>query len=149
MAEGWARQYALQRGWPVETRSGGIMGLQDHPADPLAVKVMGEVGVDLGSHRSGGVDEETMAWADYVMVMEMRHATTLRQRFPQYEAKVMLLGHFGGLVEVPDPIGGWRWRFRSSREQIHRCVVGFMDQLPPPQELPSPVEPASASPDSA
>lgn len=149
MAEGWARQYAAERGWPVETRSGGIMGLKDHPADPLAVKVMGEAKVDLSTHRSGGVDEEMMAWADHVMVMEMRHATTLRHRFPQYEHKIMLLGHFGGLVEVPDPIGGWRWRFRSSREQIRRCVVGFMDQLPPPgttsRPPPSPSEPSDES----
>lgn len=140
MAEGWSRQYAQQRGWQVETRSGGIMGLLGHPADPLAVKVMGEIGVDLASHLSGGVDEETMDWADFVLVMEMRHATTLRQRFPLHDAKIMLLGHFGGLVEVPDPIGGWRWRFRSSREQIHRCVVGFMDQLPPPVDLSQPAE---------
>ncbi len=136
MAEGWARQYARQRGWPVETRSGGIMGLMGHPADPLAVRVMAEADADIGAHQSKGVEEEDMAWADHVLVMELRHASVLRQRFPQHEGKILLLGSFGGLVEVPDPIGGWRWRFRKSRDQIQRCVIGFMDQLPPPTVLP-------------
>ncbi|MCB9777477.1 MAG: hypothetical protein H6742_02810 [Alphaproteobacteria bacterium] len=133
MAEGWAAWYGAQRGWPVEVRSGGIMGLMGHPADPLAIKVMAEVGIDISGHRSGGVDEEMIAWADHVLVMEMRHASSLRRRIPASDSKVLMLGNFGGLVEVPDPVGGWRWRFRTSRDQLKKCVQGFMDQLPPPQ----------------
>jgi len=133
MAAGWARAYAARREWPVEVRSGGVMGLIGHPADPLAVKVMAEVGVDLSEHRSVGVEQELMDWADHVLVMEMRHASTLRRRFPEHEGKVLMLGNFGGLVEIPDPVGGWRWRFRKSRDQLSRCVTTFMDQLPPPR----------------
>lgn len=135
MAAGFARAYGDRRGWPVQVRSGGIMGLIGHHADPLAIKVMNEVGVDISDHRSGGVDADLLAWSDYVLVMEMRHASTLRQRFPDGADKVLMLGNFGGLVEIPDPIGGWRWRFRKSRAQLHRCVEGFMDQLPPPAQL--------------
>ncbi|NOY26706.1 MAG: low molecular weight phosphotyrosine protein phosphatase [Oligoflexia bacterium] len=132
MAEAWARHYGSERDWPIEVRSAGIMGLVGHPADPLAVKVMSEVDIDLSAHKSRGVDDEFMDWADHVLVMEMRHATILRQRFPESDGKVLMLGNFGGLVEVPDPIGGWRWRFRKSRDQLQRCVVNFIDQLPPP-----------------
>lgn len=135
MAAGFSRAYGASREWPVEVRSGGIMGLVGHHADPLAIKVMGEVGIDIANHRSGGVDADLMAWSDYVLVMEMRHASTLRKRFPEHETKVLMLGNFGGLVEIPDPVGGWRWRFRKSRDQLKKCVEGFMDQLPPPVSL--------------
>lgn len=136
MAEGFARHYGASRSWPVEARSGGIMGLVGHPADPLAVRVMSEAGVDISAHRSSPVEPEHMDWAHHVLVMEMRHASALRRRFPEHDAKILMLGNFGGLVEIPDPVGGWRWRFRKSRDQLQKCVVTFMDQLPPPVARP-------------
>ncbi len=135
MAAGFARAYGESRGWPIEVRSAGIMGLINHHADPLAIKVMAEVGVDISDHRSSGVTDELVDWADHILVMEMRHATTLRQRHPASDSKVLMLGNFGGMVEIPDPVGGWRWRFRRNRDQLHKCTEAFMDQLPPPQVL--------------
>jgi len=133
MAEGLAEGYAADRGWPIEVASGGIMGLIDRLADPHAVKVMGELGLDISSHRSQGVEQELVDWADYILVMELRHQMKLHERFPHVEGRVLMLGSFGGIHEVRDPIGGWRWRFRKSRDEIRRCVEGFMDRLPPPQ----------------
>ncbi|MEC7949050.1 MAG: low molecular weight protein arginine phosphatase, partial [Myxococcota bacterium] len=109
MAEGWARA----RG--AEVRSGGIMGLEGRPADPLAIRVMGEMGVDISRHVSSGIAEDDMHWADHVLVMEMRHRVHLVHRHPDAIDKVLLLGQFGGKHELSDPVGGWRWRFRSSR----------------------------------
>ena len=134
MAEGMARHYALLRGWPVEVKSGGVLGIIDRPADPLAIRVMKEVGVDISAHRSGGIDSELVAWADHILVMELGHTMKLRERHPETADKTLMLGNFGGIMEVQDPIGGWRWKFRRCREDLQRCVTGFMDQLPPPTE---------------
>lgn len=131
MAEGIARHYAQRRGWAVEVRSGGVMGLVGKPADANAVRVMSEVGIDLSQHRCSGVDAEKADWADHILVMELNHSRKLRERFPQVEDKVLMLGSFGGLVDVEDPIGGWRWKFRKTRHELTRCVEGFMDRLPP------------------
>ena len=130
MAEGLARDYARRRAWAVEAWSGGVLGLMDRQASVNAVKVMDELGIDISGHRSGGVELDDMIRADYVLVMELAHATELRSRFPDLEQRVMLLGSFGGLVDIPDPIGGWRWRYRRARNQIKTCVESFMDQLP-------------------
>ena len=132
MAEGLARDYARRRGWPVEVRSGGIMGLMDKPAAANAVAVMKEIGVDISMHRSGGIDDELLEWADYVLVMELRHQSVLHERHPQCEGRVMMLGPFGGIHEVADPVGGWKWRFRKSRDSLKTCTEAFMDRLPPP-----------------
>ena len=131
MAAGAASAYAQRRGWEIDVDSAGVMGLVDRPADPLAIKVMAEVGIDLSEHHSKGVSDEVVAWADFILVMELRHQIKLHHDFPASENKVLMLGTFGGTHEIRDPMGGWRWRFRASRDQITRCVVGFMDQLPP------------------
>jgi len=86
--------------------------------------------IDLEGHLSSAVTEEMMNWAAYVLVMELHHATKLRERFPDHENKIMLLANFGGLNEIKDPIGGWRWKFRRCRGEIIRCVDNFLDTLP-------------------
>lgn len=131
MAEGWARALAAARGVPVEVRSGGTMGLVGRPADPLAIRVMGEQGVNLSEHRSGGLDAELLSWADQIFVMELRHQREIAARWPAAADKVLQLGSLGGAVEVPDPVGGWRWRFRRSRDLIRRCVEGALQHLDP------------------
>jgi protein-tyrosine-phosphatase len=130
MAAGIASSYALERGWPIEVLSGGVLGIIGKPADPLAIKVMEEVGIDIRNHRSGDIDA-VADWADHILVMELGHGQRIRERFPDAADKVLMLGNFGGAMEIRDPIGGWRWRFRECRDTLFRCVRGFMDQLPP------------------
>ena len=100
-------------------------------ADTIAV--MKEVDLDLSTHRAQPVTDELVAWADYILVMEIGHASALRDRHPGSEDKIMMLGTFGRTLEIPDPIGFWKRPFRTSRELIRRCVEGFVDQLPPPR----------------
>jgi len=130
MAEGLVRVGAAARGRAVELRSGGILGIEGRPADPLAVRVMGEVGVDISAHRSKGISDDDLVWADHILVMELQHQAALRERLPAAEGKILQLGPLGGSTEVPDPVGGWRWRFRRSRDLLRRCVDGFFDLLP-------------------
>lgn len=130
MAEVYAQAAGVERGRIIEARSGGVLGIIDKPADPLAVKVMGEINIDLEGHRSSGVTDEMMDWARYVLVMELHHAIKVRERFPAHEDKVLVLANFGGMREVKDPIGGWRWKFRRCRADVIRCVDNFLNTLP-------------------
>jgi protein arginine phosphatase len=129
MAEALARQYALERGFSIETRSGGVMGLEGRPADANVVAVLEEIGVDLGLHTSSGLDETVVSWADWILVMELDHARWIRELSPSAEDRTLMLGSFGGLVDVSDPMGGWKWRFRKTRDDLQRCVRSFIDQL--------------------
>ena len=131
MAEGLARDYERRRGWAVRCRSGGIMGLVDKEAATNAVRVLREINIDISNHLSSGISDEMVQWADHILVMELRHAIKLRERHDNLGTKVLQLGSFGGLVEVADPVGGWRWKFRRSRDDLQRCVEAFMDNLPP------------------
>ena len=131
MAEAWARALGPAHGRPVEARSAGTLGIVGRPADPLAIRVMGEAGVDLAAHRSHGIDAALAGWAHHIFVMELRHQAWLREHIPDCQDRVLLLGPFGAVGEVPDPLGGWRWRFRRSRDLLRRCVDAALGQLPP------------------
>jgi protein-tyrosine-phosphatase len=131
MAEGLARRFGQVRTQHYEIRSASVLGLKGHPAEPKAVKVMKEIGVDISEHRATPLSNEIAMWADWILVMEMNHAAKVREIAPERSEQVLLLGTFGGTVEIPDPLGGWTGRFRKSRNQIDDCVQRFCDQLPP------------------
>lgn len=131
MAEGLARRYANERGWAVEARSAGTHAIPDQPAATNTVKVVKELGGDVGDHKSQPMTDELVAWADRILVMEMRHAQSIRERFPAADEKIQLLGTFGGLVEIDDPYGSWIFTYRRRRDEIRRCVETFLDRLPP------------------
>lgn len=63
MAEGWARSLFGDR---VEALSAGT---DPHGVNPLAIKAMGEVGVDLSSHRSKRLDACDPATLDLVVTV--------------------------------------------------------------------------------
>ncbi len=112
-------------------QSASTMGLLDKPADHKAIAVMGEVFLDLTSHLSQPLTEDLVVWADYVLVMEYRHAHHIRKNHPVVGEKLMMLGSFGGFNEIEDPIGSWKYKFRKTRDQLSHCVEGFVDRLPP------------------
>ena len=90
---------------------------------------MREMGVDISTIRSKGLSLELMDWADYVLVMENKHASSIRRHFPQHDEKVLMLGTFGGLYTVEDPIGRWIFAFRRCRENLIKSIEGFYQLL--------------------
>ncbi|MDP2310529.1 MAG: low molecular weight phosphatase family protein [Pseudomonadota bacterium] len=131
MADGLARRYAEERGWRVEVQSAGTHAIPGEPAAPNSVKAVRELGFDLSAHRSQPMTQALVDWADRILVMEMRHAQDVRERFPSADEKVQLLGTFSGLVEISDPYGSWIFTYRRRRDEIRACVEACMDRLPP------------------
>lgn len=131
MAEALAVLSADHRGWMVEAQSCGVEALTGQPAAPNSERVIREIGGDLSRHIAQPATDSLLAWADRVLVMEMRHAAALRERFPRSDEKIQLLGHFGGVLEVGDPYGSWIFTYRRSRDLIRKCVDGLLDSLPP------------------
>lgn len=131
MADALARRYAEQRGWRVEVKSAGTRAIPGEPAAPNSVKAVRELGFDLSDHRSQPMSQELVDWADRILVMEMRHAQDVRERFPIADEKLQLLGTYSGLVEIEDPYGSWIFTYRRRRDEIRACVEACMDRLPP------------------
>lgn len=134
MAEGLARMSAAERRWRVEALSCGVDAHEGIPAAPNSVKVIREIGGDIAAHLSQPASDALVQWADRILVMELRHASVLRERYPAADNKIQLLGTFGGVMEVADPYGGWIWTYRRSRDLLQRCVEGLLDSMPPRPE---------------
>jgi len=131
MAEVLARSYAQDRRWNIDVCSSSLMGLKGNPAHPNAVKVCAEIDLDLTPHRAQPLTPDLLEWADWVLVMELAHSRGARDMLPTKDDHILLLGSFCGKLEIDDPLGGWKRRFRKSRDEIKDCVQNFMDRLPP------------------
>lgn len=134
MAEGLAIQMGEKYGIPISAKSCGTLGIENRSADKHAIAVCQEVFVDISHHQSTGVNSHDIEWADWVLVMELAHASAIRDQYPNIDERLLLLGPFGGFHEIPDPIGGWRFRFRKSRNMLASAIQGFIKQLPPTQD---------------
>lgn len=131
MAHALAEDYSRRRGWGVEVRSGGTLGLKEMPPANHAISVMKELGIDISNHRCQGITKDDVQWADYILVMTLEHSSELRHRFPESDSKLLQLASFGGMTEISDPYRSWKWRFRKTRNLLNNCIINFIDQLPP------------------
>jgi protein-tyrosine-phosphatase len=131
MAEALAALCAQERGWWVQALSCGTEAMDGLPAAPYSQKVMREVGSDISEHLSQPVSRELVLWADRILCMELRHASLVRERIPESDTKIQLLGTFGGVMNVADPYGSWIFAYRKTRDLLRRSIDGLYDTLPP------------------
>lgn len=78
---------------------------------PNAVKVMGELGIDLSHDVSAQLTAKDLIWADKILYMSPSHLTVLSLYVPK--EKLFMLG--GG---ISDPYGGDTERYRKCRDEI-------------------------------
>jgi len=88
-AELFAARYAA-----VEVRSAGLAASGGDPAQPGALRVARELGVDLDAHRSTRMGSELAEWADLIVGMEGHHVREVERRWPQATGKALILGDF-------------------------------------------------------
>jgi protein-tyrosine-phosphatase len=123
MAAAIADRVALELARDVEIRSAGTLGLEGHPAHGHVVSVCREIGLDVAAHRSQGLTEALVRWADRIFVMEPEHAVRVHELAPDLgEERVIGLGPYAGRPFVADPLGSWLrfvpTPFRATREEL-------------------------------
>ncbi len=114
MAEGLLRARFAARGRGT-VASAGIAALAGRPAEPRAVALLAERGVDLSAHRARQLTPEMIADADLVVVMEQAQQHELERLSPAARGRVHRLGRFGGF-DVEDP-------FRQQRDAFERALA--------------------------
>ncbi len=87
MAEGLLRQALPDH----KVSSAGLGALVGHPADPHAVELMREQGVDITQHRARQLQGKLMAEADLVLVMELNQQRHLEKQYPLSRGKIYRL----------------------------------------------------------
>jgi len=129
IAAGLADRIALERGIDLEIRSAGTVGLANLPAEPHAIAVCREQGIDISGHRSRALTTDLVAWADRILVMELRHAEAVTALDAEAGARVVPLGPLAGVPEIADPYGSWfPGPYRETRDLLDRALRRLLER---------------------
>jgi protein-tyrosine phosphatase len=109
--------------------SAGLSAMMGSEATPEAVAVAGQLGADLGGHRSQPLTAELLARADHVFTMTQGHLRALLPFCPEDGPQPRLLARDGG--DVPDPIGSDEQVYRDCAQAILRYLQAHLPDLRP------------------
>src|SRR5690606_19571912 len=88
MAEGLLKQRLPEK----HIYSAGLGALVGHPADPLAIELMQQQGVDISDHRAQQINAQLVNQADLVLVMDLEQKRHVEKHYPASRGKVFRLG---------------------------------------------------------
>ncbi len=128
MAEGLLSSCLPQRAPKTHVMSAGLSALVGQPADPTAIELMSERGINLSEHRARQVNLEFIKTSDLILVMETWQIKAVEEMMPSIRGRVHLLGRWGGF-EIGDPFSKPREVFETSLSQIERGVNDWLPRL--------------------
>jgi protein-tyrosine phosphatase len=102
--------------------SAGIAALVGHPADPEAVALLAERGLDLSAHRARQLTPALIKSFELILVMDREHQREVEAMLPSARGRVQRLGHWGDF-EVPDPYRLGRPAFEHALALIDRGLA--------------------------
>ncbi|WP_460901052.1 low molecular weight protein-tyrosine-phosphatase [Paraburkholderia jirisanensis] len=120
----------------VSVESAGIHALIGRTADPLAVTLMRERGLDIKAHRGRQLSSGLCAESDLVLVMDGVQKELLKRKYASLHGRVFRIGEFSatpGLsvdgYDVPDPYRRDRASFEESLRLIELGVKGWSSRI--------------------
>jgi protein-tyrosine phosphatase len=131
LAEVMAKHMFAQREISSVVISMGTLGIHGRPAASNSVRAAAEIDLDLEGHRSQGIQAGLLEVADWLVVMEKKHARALLDVNGQLADKIVRLWEHVDeeLDGIPDPVGQDIEAFRTARERIESGLENWMEQL--------------------
>jgi protein-tyrosine phosphatase len=109
--------------------SAGIGALVGHPADPFALEVMTDNGLDASEHRARQIDQDMIAKSDLILVMDKSHMRWIHQNFPMSRGRVHLIGRWRDNAEVADPYRRPREAFEQAWRDTEASIDDWMSKV--------------------
>ena len=100
--------------------SAGVGALVDHAADASAIAVAENHNLSLEGHKGRQFTGTLGRQYDLILVMEKHHIEQVTKIAPEARGKTLLIGHWLGNKEIPDP-------YRQSMEAFE-FVYQLLDQ---------------------
>lgn len=104
-------------------------GLGGKPADPMAIEVAAEHGVNLCGHHAQQLTTELCEQYDLVLVMEKKHIEGVTHIAPQARGKTMLFAHWIEQRDIPDPHRQSREAFEFAYELLEASALAWVNKL--------------------
>jgi protein-tyrosine phosphatase len=111
-----------------KVRSAGLNAMVGYPADPEAIGIAKEQGLDLHAHRAQQVTSIMCQQAELILVMEQEHKTQLEQLYPQVRGKVFRLGLYGKF-DIADPYRQSREAFDTAFQGISQGIADWLPRI--------------------
>ena len=134
MAEGMLRAMLKERGMEgFRVRSAGIAAFSGEKASPQAVRVMGELGIDLSGHRARRLDTGMLKEADQILAMTGGNKIAVQSWEPSVWEKLHTLKEYAGMDggDIQDPYGRSEDIYRRTRDEIRLALEKLMAKWGP------------------
>lgn len=130
MAEGLLKQRYPDR----KVSSAGLREITvGWSADPFAIRVMKEHGMDISRHRARLLTNELLKDVDLVVTMEKEQSDIVKYSFPNFKGKIIRVGEYGD-YDVPDPYSKNIKAFEESFNLISEGLDKIDAQLMQPEK---------------
>lgn len=113
------------RAHDVEVVSAGIAALGGYPADPDAVRLMDERGLDIRPHRAIQFSGQHGLDSDLILVMTAEQQRHVEAHWPLLHGRVYRFGHWGNF-DVDDPYQRGESAFRKTLKSIDTGVEPWL-----------------------
>jgi protein-tyrosine phosphatase len=113
---------------PVIVSSAGLGALGGQKADPIAIKLMAERGLDINDHSGTQFTSSDGFENDLILVMETEQRNLIADNWPLLQGRVYRLGHWGNF-EVDDPYQRGEEAFRKALTRIDAGVERWLEQI--------------------
>jgi protein-tyrosine phosphatase len=112
--------------WQV--RSAGLGALVGAPADDIAIRLMGERGLDITAHRATQITRAMGREADMVLVMSREQRRQLENLYPELCGRVFRLAEHADR-DIPDPYRQPEPAFRHALKLIEEGVSSWVQRI--------------------
>ena len=112
----------------MDVRSAGLGALVGNPADPIAVELMRERGIDIGRHRAVQVNRSLCLESDLILVMDDEQRQRLQKMYPQVHGRVFRIGQYADL-DVPDPYRQPTQAFRTALSILDESIEHWKQRI--------------------
>ena len=115
----------------IDVSSAAVIDMDGIPADPTAVEILHERGLDGAGHHSKLLTEDMVSQADMIIVMEGIHKKIILGQYPEAEGKIHLLKSFSldyneEYADIKDPYKLSIFQYRLCFSEIYIAMAGLM-----------------------
>lgn len=93
------------------------------------MEVAAQHGFDITQHTSQQLTAQMCSDYDLILVMEKGHVDAVTTIAPEARGKTMLLGHWNGQLDIPDPFRQSKEAFDHVFKLIDDCTRSWCDKL--------------------
>ncbi|WP_321811978.1 low molecular weight protein-tyrosine-phosphatase [Burkholderia sp. BCC1985] len=122
-------QALLARALPsARVQSAGCAALVGRSADPTAIELMSERGIDLGEHIAMDLNLQHMRSADLILTMTESQRKRIEASYPFSKGRVFRIGEFEK-IDVIDPYRRGRSVFELALDQIDQSMKRWVEKM--------------------